>query len=494
MSKKIFYILLYLLYCALTAATVFAQPDLDADQAAQSSVALENRLAAINNLESIKASDRILILAPHPDDESIGCAGVIQEAVRAGADTHVLCLTNGDNNEFAFIVYEKRIPILPVELVHLGQIRRSESIKAMKNLGLEEYNLIYLGYPDFGIFQIFKDFWQSKRPYKSLLTRSTSVPYKEDPTFGSPYTGESILRDLGNVLLRYKPNKIFVSHPADANHDHKGLYLFLEIALADTASQLPRPKVYPYLVHWRGWPLPRHYHPELPLLPPEGFSPDCSEIRWLKYKLPTQYLENKHRAVLTYRSQTQSSAFYLLSFCRKNELFSTYPEINLSLLPKPAAERLLSLKDKIIAFFGLTGNLPETGMETAVEAPKIGSPVAYSSEGDSFLIRIYKRKDIGRTLKTVVYLFGYSRKTAFAKMPKIFLITKYTGFKIFDGAKAIAPQGVSLELKPEELVIKIPFAVLGDPDFILASVRGNSGVSHVDTLSFRKVNIIRRRP
>ena len=27
-------------------------------------------------------SDRILVLAPHPDDESIACAGVIQQAIK----------------------------------------------------------------------------------------------------------------------------------------------------------------------------------------------------------------------------------------------------------------------------------------------------------------------------------------------------------------------------------------------------------------------------
>ena len=92
----------------LTMACAFAEPDseLQPVQTAQSPVAPETKLSVINNLEPIKGSDRILILAPHPDDEAVGCAGIIQEAVAAGADMHVLCLTNGDNNEFAFIVYE----------------------------------------------------------------------------------------------------------------------------------------------------------------------------------------------------------------------------------------------------------------------------------------------------------------------------------------------------------------------------------------------------
>ncbi len=478
----------------LTMAPAFAQPDpeLQPAQTIQSPVALETKLSLINNLEPIKSSDRILIIAPHPDDEAINCAGIIQEAVAAGADTHVLCLTNGDNNEFAFIVYEKRIPFLPGSLVHLGEVRRSESVKAMKMLGLEEYNLIYLGYPDFGTFQIFKDFWKSDKPYRSLLTRVTKVPYKQDPSFGSPYTGESILRDLKNTLLRYRPNKVFVSHPLDLNHDHKAAYLFLQIALVDTAGEIPQPKVYCYLTHWKAWPLPRRYHPDLPLLPPQEFRSVRSEIHWLKYKLPARYLENKHKAVLAYKSQTESSAFYLLSFCRKNELFSFYPDIVLDVLPKSALEKPVSWKDRIAAFFGLTGNLPEAVFENPAEAPTMARPVIYASEDNSLSVRIYKRKDVGRTLKTALYLFGYSHKTPFALMPKIFMITKYTRFKVLDGAREIAGRGVTLEMKPEELVIKIPFTLLGNPDFILASVRGNSGISYVDTLSFRKINIRRK--
>jgi hypothetical protein len=317
------------------------------------------------------------------------------------------------------------------------------------------------------------------------------VPYKDDQSFGSPYIGENIIKDLKNILLRYKPNKVFVSHPADLNYDHKALYLFLQVALADLAGELPKPQVYCYLVHWRAWPLPRHYHPELPLLPPGQFQAEGSDIRWLKRRLPEHDLLNKHKAILSYRSQTESSAFYLLAFARKNELFSVCPDMNVDIVPKTAQKKPVSLRDRIAAFFGLSDGLPEMSLAGREPASLSRSPVTYRSEGNSFLIKIRKSKDFDRTLKTAIYLFGYSRKTPFAQMPKILLLTKYDRFKMLDGAKVIAGQGTILELSPEELVIKIPFDILGDPDFILASVRGNAGITHVDTLSFRKVNICR---
>ena len=40
--------------------------------------------------------DRVLVLAPHPDDEVIGCAGVIQRAVAMSLPLRVVFLTYGD--------------------------------------------------------------------------------------------------------------------------------------------------------------------------------------------------------------------------------------------------------------------------------------------------------------------------------------------------------------------------------------------------------------
>lgn len=38
---------------------------------------------------------RILVLAPHPDDECIGCGGTLAKCIAAGLDAHVIVLTDG---------------------------------------------------------------------------------------------------------------------------------------------------------------------------------------------------------------------------------------------------------------------------------------------------------------------------------------------------------------------------------------------------------------
>jgi LmbE family N-acetylglucosaminyl deacetylase len=436
----------------------------------------------IGTLDAIQKEDRVLILVPHPDDETIACAGVIQEALKAGAEVKVVYLTNGDHNQLAFIVYEKRIPFRKGEFIHMGEVRRQEAIRAMKLLGLGADNLIFLGYPDFGTFTIFSRCWQNEKPYKGLLTRISAVPYKENLSFGAPYKGESVLKDLESVLSGYKPNKIFVSHPADVNVDHKTLYLFLQIALLDLKSSLPSPQVYPYLVHCVGWPTPRHYHPELELGPPRQFQGD-REIKWLKRELTPAQLAKKYQAILCYRSQTQSSAFYLFSFARKNELFGEYPLISL--------ERQISLKEKGISFFGFSELYNDSEMDILDPGSLIedAGVVSYAVVDDLFLIRVEKKEELSRRFSAIFYLFGYSDKVHFAQMPKLRIVTRYSKFRIFNGRKMIKPQGISLEVNSNTLILKIPLELLGNPDFILSAIKSHAGILPISATGFRKIEI-----
>jgi LmbE family N-acetylglucosaminyl deacetylase len=436
----------------------------------------------IKAIEPIVRDDRILILAPHPDDETIGCAGVIQQALSAGAQVRVVYLTNGDHNQIAFIVYEKRLTLRKGEFIHMGEVRRREAIKAMALLGLSENDLVFLGYPDFGTFTIFSQYWQESRPFKSFLTRISSVPYKENLSFAAPYKGESILSDLEKVLLGYKPNKIFVSHPADTNVDHKALYLFLQVALRDLDRELSRPKIYPYLVHCVGWPLPRHYHPELRLTPPGQFLD--TQTNWQRFELSQGQIDKKYQAILCYKSQTESSAFYLLSFARSNELFGDYADIQL--------QRQVSLKEKAVSFFGFSNMYDDSDIDTLAGLDNligIKGQVSYAVVDNSILIRIEKREEVNRKFSLMLYLFGYSRRIPFAEMPKIRILTKHNKFKVFYGRKKIQVEGVSLELNPGELIFKIPLVILGNPDFILTSMKAYRGVLPVDAIAFRKIEI-----
>ena len=45
--------------------------------------------------------ERLLVIAPHPDDEIIGCGGLIQKIKENGGKVYVIFLTNGDTNDFS---------------------------------------------------------------------------------------------------------------------------------------------------------------------------------------------------------------------------------------------------------------------------------------------------------------------------------------------------------------------------------------------------------
>jgi LmbE family N-acetylglucosaminyl deacetylase len=48
------------------------------------------------NAPSFTAQSRLMVIAPHPDDESLACGIVLQRAVRAGARVRVIYATDGD--------------------------------------------------------------------------------------------------------------------------------------------------------------------------------------------------------------------------------------------------------------------------------------------------------------------------------------------------------------------------------------------------------------
>lgn len=437
---------------------------------------------AMPALEPFKKGERVLILAPHPDDEAIACAGVIQDAQKAKAKVKVVYLTNGDHNELSFIVYEKRITLRLGEFIHMGQVRQKESVKAMKFLGLPEGNLVFLGYPDYGTFEIFCNYWRTAKPFRDRLTRISSVPYKSNPSYGAPYYGESILNDLTNQILDYKPNKIFVSHPADVNVDHKTLYLFLQVILSDLEGLIPKPKVYPYLVHCVGWPKPRHYHPELALYPPDKFI--GSQIDWLRADLNFEELEKKYQSILFYKSQTQSAAFYLLSFARENELFGDYPVLELA--PQ------LTLKDKVISYFGATKMFKETTDAQVVqgdeEIEKDGF-VSYARQDDYFIVRVEKPKKLSARFGIMLHIFGYKKNTAFSQMPKIRIMTVAGATKVFNAKKKVINHGVLVDLGKNSLILKIPLKLLQDPDYLLTSLKAYHGNLPIDAVGFRKIKI-----
>lgn len=397
--------------------------------------------------------DRVLILAPHPDDEVIGTAGVILEAIRLKLSVKIVYVTYGDNNEPAFIVYEKHIVFKKKAFVNLGEVRRKESIKAMKFLGLKEDDLIFLGYPDFGTFQIFAKYWNTIKPYKSMLTRVTKVPYPDALSPGAPYAGESILKDLEKVITDFKPTKIFVSHPVDVNRDHRAVNLFLRVALWNLEGKIQEPEVIPYLVHVVRWPMPRGFHPDVVLEPPKELKD--SKIAWRRLELSKDQIAEKKKAMSFFKSQIEYAPSYLYTFVRKNELFGDYPVIRLK------------------------------NNDVVAEINKLD----YARIDSFLLVKLDLKRRIDEYFGISVFLFGYSKGKDFAFMPKINITIGTRGLKVMDKTKRLLAKDVKVAFKGRSLVLKVPLSLLGEPDRILATARTSAKDLTLDDTALRVIEL-----
>jgi LmbE family N-acetylglucosaminyl deacetylase len=92
----------------------------------------------IGGLDDIIGGGTCLILAPHPDDESLGCGGLIAACVAAGRDPLVVVLTDGAGSHKSGAYPPER----------LRAVRAKEVQTAVALLGLAADRVIFLDQPD----------------------------------------------------------------------------------------------------------------------------------------------------------------------------------------------------------------------------------------------------------------------------------------------------------------------------------------------------------
>ncbi|MFH1768571.1 MAG: PIG-L family deacetylase [Candidatus Omnitrophota bacterium] len=429
-----------------------------------------------NRLE-FNPNDRILILAPHPDDEVLGCGGVIQRAEKLNLPLKIVFLTYGDNNQWSFIVYRKRPVIMPKAVQKMGLFRHDEAVDAARALGLSPDNLTFLGYPDFRTLEIWYSHWGSQPPARSMLTDVRAVPYENAYRPGAPYKADEILKDIKALMREFKPTRIFVSHPLDHNPDHRSLYLFTRIALWDLEKEVTA-KVYPYLIHFKKWPQPYGYLPGNPLTPPALLA---EKISWDNLSLNQEEIIANYNAIKKHRSQYNSSAKYLLSFIRHNELFGDFPAVILK--TKDYSIPIVSNRNAYLK------ELPEE-LINEERAEFVGVEEEFISIVNATLVfKLKLSRPLGEATGVSLYLFGYKSEVFFSSMPKIHIKFGVIDHKIFDQDKNLPLEVIQIERKPREITLRIPLGILGNPDRILTSARTYAGMIPLDWVAWRVVRL-----
>jgi LmbE family N-acetylglucosaminyl deacetylase len=197
------------------------------------------------DLDTLTAGGSILVIAPHPDDESLGCGGLIAAARKQGCDVHVVVLSDGTGSH----PNSKRFPADA-----LRALREREARTAAAALHVPMRALTF------------------------LRLRDRFVPREGGGAQAAAARITAIARNNGVDAL-------FVTWAHDPHGDHQAAHAIARLA----RKHLPDCTLYSYPV-W-GWSL----RPDSPVgpWPPRGFRLDISA------ELPM-----KRRAIAAHRSQT----------------------------------------------------------------------------------------------------------------------------------------------------------------------------------------------
>jgi LmbE family N-acetylglucosaminyl deacetylase len=185
-----------------------------------------------------------IVVAPHPDDESLGCGGLLADACRQGLRGKVVVVSDGVGSHPNSIAYPP---------ARLRSLREAEAKWAGAELGLQPADMLFLGLPDRFV----------------------------------PSEGEEANRAIEVIVRCAKEigaGSLFVSWRHDPHCDHEASY---KLARA-VQSRVGEFRLFEYVV-WGH------------TLPP---STEVDPVRGFRIQVDQEVLEKKRRAIAAHRSQT----------------------------------------------------------------------------------------------------------------------------------------------------------------------------------------------
>lgn len=278
----------------------------------------------LNSIQAPEKGSRIIVFAPHNDDETLGIAEFISRAIKNGANVKVVLVTNGDGHKTAVKVDSFKISPKPSDYINLGRERQQETLNAMETLGVKKENVIFLGYPDRGVSHLWEYNWNTA--FISPFTQRDMTPYTNSFTKDVKFTGENLAADMDKIIMDFRPDYIVYPHPNDRHPDHWAVNAFINYSLLKT-GYTPKKELL-YLVHRGDWPTPLKSDPKLYLVPPKKLLNTGTE--WYAFDMDNNEIEQKKGAIEKYKSQLKTLRPLLTAFERKNELLGVYPPFKMN--------------------------------------------------------------------------------------------------------------------------------------------------------------------
>jgi LmbE family N-acetylglucosaminyl deacetylase len=219
----------------------------------------------------VAGSGPALVVAPHPDDETLGCGGVIALKRQRGVPVTVVFLTGGGRCLGELPEPEERALIAA---------RRVEAIAALTHLGVPEAAVHFLDYPDGGL---------------------ATLPEPERAALQSR---------LAALVQAAAPDEVYVPHRHDFHPDHEAANRVVGGAVR-AAGRSPVFFEYPIWILWGGGraQIMKHF-----------LRGDLA--RGERITLDPALIEVKRAAVAEYRSQLPLMPFgFVDCFLRDAEIF-----------------------------------------------------------------------------------------------------------------------------------------------------------------------------
>lgn len=187
----------------------------------------------------------ILVFAPHPDDDVLGCAGSICKHLRSNVPVKIVYMTNGERG------VRNTAPDIA------ANIRKHEAIAALSHMGNVEVE--FLGLKD-----------------------------------GSVCEDETTLRKLIRTIRETRPERIYLPHEHDRHPDHQSTY-HIVLKAAEYASH----------VDWAQYEFPYEWRTEelwcYEIWTPITYVDVAEDI--------TEYIEQKVMAIREHKSQIEKRDF-----------------------------------------------------------------------------------------------------------------------------------------------------------------------------------------
>ena len=276
------------------------------------------------------AAERLLVIAPHPDDETIGAGGLIQRVLQRGGTARIVLVTAGDGYVEA-VVHATGLPRpRPSNYIAYGEQRLRESRAAVRRLADEQVRVQVLGFPDGGLVTLLHAHWRRTHPERSRTTGVAAPPYPEALDPNVAYDGADLQRELRHLMRETRPTMVVFPHPLDKHPDHHATGLFTLLAINEWVTEQvatgdPVPRLLAYLVHWPDWPPSWN----LPTPPPEATRagldlppsfPVPEDVR-AALMLSEREVAVKGSALAQYVSQQEVIPGVLAAFVRRSEPF-----------------------------------------------------------------------------------------------------------------------------------------------------------------------------